>query len=147
MKTIKASAFLIETMRHCGVPYLWGGKHPSQGFDCSGFVAYCLRRMTVTLPSLQNSQGLFEHFLRDGDIIYDSYKLGDLLFFGKDVRDINHVAFAINDRLMLEAGGGGRETTNAEIARKQKAKVRLAPIRRRKDLIGCVRMAELIILE
>ena len=41
-----AQRLLEEAARYLGTPYVWGGYSPS-GFDCSGFVSYCLTNSGV----------------------------------------------------------------------------------------------------
>ncbi|MCD8004185.1 MAG: NlpC/P60 family protein [Oscillospiraceae bacterium] len=39
--TGKAALLIAKAYQYLGVPYVWGGYSPS-GFDCSGFVSYCI---------------------------------------------------------------------------------------------------------
>lgn len=74
-----------------GTKYIFGGKTPSQGFDCSGYVTYVVRNAAgIELP-------------RSANAIYNSDKVkkiqpserepGDLMFFKNDMNSerITHV--------------------------------------------------------
>jgi cell wall-associated NlpC family hydrolase len=85
---------LAMELRH--VRYVRGGRDPSTGFDCSGFVRYVFERaIGLQLPSNSASQYLV------GKIIHrDDMKPGDLVFFrtagGRHGKGrISHVAIYI----------------------------------------------------
>ncbi len=46
----KASQVIAVAMQYLGVPYVWGGASPSQGFDCSGLTTYAFAQIGVSLP-------------------------------------------------------------------------------------------------
>jgi len=113
-----------------GVEYKWGGKTVESGFDCSGFVSECLKSAgSLENKKLLNSQGLYNHLVGDG--ISSAIMEDSLLFFGESVNSISHVAIAINDFQMIEAGGEGRLDTDA-------GWVRIRPISMRGDLVGVI---------
>ncbi|MCG4583798.1 NlpC/P60 family protein, partial [Anaerosalibacter bizertensis] len=53
-----AQRLLNEAARYLGTPYVWGGYSPS-GFDCSGFVSYCLTNSGVRNTGRLTAQGLY----------------------------------------------------------------------------------------
>jgi hypothetical protein len=63
-------------------------------------------------------------------------KRGSILFFGKNVTTISHIAISINDKLMIESGGGDAGTISKEKAALCNAFVRIRPIR--SDLVGII---------
>jgi cell wall-associated NlpC family hydrolase len=65
--------------------------------------------------------------------------MGDLLFFGKDLQNIVHVAMALDNVRMIEAGGGGSKCTTVCAAAQQNAYIRVRPIARRPDLVAICR--------
>jgi cell wall-associated NlpC family hydrolase len=116
---------------YLNIKYQWGGTSPEQGFDCSGFVFEVLASLGFNFPSISS-----DHELRRSQYLYEilksyehspSIRAGDILWFGKSIKEITHVAIAASSLLMIEAGGEGRESTD-------KGSVRIRPIR--SDLVA-----------
>ena len=131
--------FMVEYAKQfIGIPYKWGGSNPMEGFDCSGFIQEVLASIGKDPKGDQTAQALFNHFVenRSSSII----EMGMLLFFGKSITAITHVALAINGRLMLEAGGGNEETINREKASERNAFIRVRPIQSRHDFITAAKI-------
>lgn len=121
-----------------GLPYQWGGDTPMAGFDCSGFVLELLKSQGLW-PSGEDSssQGLFMWFVKQGPKVFvKTPEFGAILFFGKSADQITHTAFALNQALMIEAGGGTSDTISRDAAIKQKAFIKVRPISHRQDLKG-----------
>jgi len=126
-----------------GRPYIWGGNgsgKTSGGFDCSGLVLEGLWAFGLYSGTDTTAQVLYDHLTKtalwkDGRI--DHAGDGDLLFFGKSTSKITHVAVALGDGLMLEAGGGG---SSCKTAATSTGFVRIRPIR--KDVVACVYQAK-----
>jgi len=119
-----------------GIPYIWGGNHTLEGFDCSGLVQEILKSVGADPKWDQTSQGIFNYFYVHGQICEP--KCGALSFYGKSQDDICHVGFCLNDYQMIEAGGGGSHTKTIEDARRQGAFVRVRPIMHRYDYLHCL---------
>lgn len=117
-----------------GVHYMWGGDNALIGFDCSGLISEGLRSVGLCGKDRLTAQSIYDKVGKytSTDVISE----GNLLFFGKDLKNITHVAIAINNFQMLEAGGGGSTTTSEARAGEIDATVRIRPISWRKDLIG-----------
>jgi cell wall-associated NlpC family hydrolase len=52
----RASQVIALAMQYLGVPYVWGGASPSQGFDCSGLITYVFGQIGISLPHHAASQ-------------------------------------------------------------------------------------------
>ena len=115
------------------IPYVWSGKTPDQGFDCSGMVSEALKA-TGHLPnkSLRNAQMLYDYLLPKG--ISSRVTKNSILFFGKSTKKITHIALAWNDWQMIEAGGEGRKPSDL-------GSVRMRPISMRGDLVAVINLA------
>lgn len=71
------AALIAEAKTHLGTPYVWGGYSPS-GFDCSGFVSYCLTKSGALNTGHLTAAGLID---RCRIISKSELKPGDLVFF------------------------------------------------------------------
>jgi len=78
-----------------GVPYVWGGGSPEEGFDCSGLTMWSWAQAGVSLPhSSQMQYDVLPHVSRD------QIQPGDLLFF---YQPISHVAIYVGNNQMIHA--------------------------------------------
>jgi cell wall-associated NlpC family hydrolase len=132
MDLLKAYAFSL-----IGIPYRWGGENPISGFDCSGLVQELLKSVGLDPPGDQTAQALYDYFEKNGSV--NAWGLGALAFYGEDVTKIIHVAFCLDQYLMIEAGGGGSDTVSRDIADKRNAFVRMRPIKYRKDFLYVIK--------
>lgn len=138
MNTLLAVAF-----SYLNKPYIFGGQN-FEGVDCSGFVQLVLQSAGVCPPVDLNAQALHEHFkdraaARDVSYVEGRDYRGYLLFFGKSLDHITHVAMGVDGFRMIEAGGGDGETRTRTDAAKRNACVRVRPIQSRRDLVAILR--------
>lgn len=86
-------------MQFLGNPYVWGGTNPNTGADCSGFTQYVLRGGAgVSLNRTSREQA------KQGEkITSDEMQPGDLIFYGSNKGNINHVAMYIGDGQVIHA--------------------------------------------
>lgn len=96
---------VAELEKYIGWEYVWGGKNPSTGFDCSGFVSWGLKQIGINLPSYAASQ-------YDLTVPIDPSEAqpGDLIFFKGTYggpNHISHVGFYIDENTMLDSNGSG----------------------------------------
>lgn len=88
-----------------GVPYVWGGQTPSQGFDCSGLVQWAFAEVGVSVPRVTHDQ-----WNAGERVEYADAERGDLIFWRNDPTApgyISHVAIYLGDDTMLEAPRSG----------------------------------------
>lgn len=126
-------------LKFVGKPYVWAGDGSGKcggGFDCSGLVLECLWAFGILPKGDMTAQKLNDKLYAMGWRQGLSIKEGDVLFFGKDVHHITHVALAIGDGLMVEAGGGGSKCKTVATST---GMVRVRPIASRKDLVAALR--------
>lgn len=98
-----------------GTPYVWGGKTPSPGLDCSGFVAFAARK-AINVNFTGSAQNMYNNAKK---ISIDSAEPGDLVFFSDSGNGITHVGIflgknsgqgANNQRLFVHSASGGSST-------------------------------------
>ena len=79
---------------YLGYNYKYGGKSPSTGFDCSGFVSYVFSNYGVSLT--RSSSGQYKN---DGvSVSKDELAPGDLLFFSNSsTNGVGHVGIYMGD--------------------------------------------------
>ena len=103
MSDSKFAAMLAEAKKHLGVPYLFGGKSPSTGFDCSGFVCWVINHSGVGNVGRLNANGLLGMCAR---VPNSEAKPGDLIFFQGtyNTPGASHVGIYIGGGQMIHAG-------------------------------------------
>jgi len=89
---------LCQAAKSCiGVPYQSGGTQLS-GFDCSGFTQFVFKKQNIELPRTSSGQAAVVKSVKT-----DKGKPGDLLFFGKSKKKIQHVGLIVrNEKGVLE---------------------------------------------
>lgn len=109
-----------------GTPYLWGGKNPLTGLDCSGLVNVLLHAYGLDIEG--NAQTLFNYYRLPDNYVSQMPQLGALVFYGDDIGRVHHVGMCLNAFRMIEAGGGGPNIVSKEIAAQRGAYVKITPI-------------------
>lgn len=86
----KRSGIVKTAKKYIGKPYVYGGKKPSSGFDCSGFTSHVYKEngVNVSGPSYQQAK-------KGKKKSISQLKEGDLVFFGNKSK-VSHVAIVAN---------------------------------------------------
>lgn len=111
-----------------GVDYLWGGETP-HGFDCSGLIQEVLASVGLDPRGDQTANALYETF--KANEVQKASKA--CIAFWPKVGRKYHVAICLDSEHIIEAGGGNSKTINSDMAKKQKAFVRIRPLDNRGD--------------
>ncbi|WP_338039743.1 C40 family peptidase [Luteibacter yeojuensis] len=97
-------ALLAFAMKLRDIRYHRGGRKPSTGFDCSGFVRYVfLHSIGLDLPTNSASQ-----FLAGLKVKRNEMKTGDLVFFRTRGKAISHVGIYIDNGQFIHSPSAGK---------------------------------------
>jgi len=92
---------LLDRVRSLlGVPYLWGGRTPL-GLDCSGFTQQVLAEQGIPLPRDADQQYRVSRPIGRDAIPRE----GDLVFFGRSGRPLEHVGIVLGGGYFAHARG------------------------------------------
>lgn len=95
---------IVETAeKYLGIPYVWGGNSPSQGFDCSGLVKYVMKELGVDMPRVARDQA------KVGTEVASLAEAqpGDLL----GMRNGSHIAIYLGDNKILQSPQPGENVS------------------------------------
>lgn len=101
--TVLANKLIDESYKHLGKPYVWGANGPNS-FDCSGFVAYCLRNGKVQqVYSRPNCRTLWSNDIEP--VKRGEERPGDLIFFQgtQPLIGASHVGIYLGNNKFIEA--------------------------------------------
>ncbi len=84
--SLKRSGIVNTAKKYIGKPYVYGGKKPTSGFDCSGFTSHVYKEngVAVSGPSYKQAKQGRKKSMKE-------LKEGDLVFFGSGSK-VSHVA-------------------------------------------------------
>jgi len=103
----RVQSVLAKALAQLGVPYRWGGAAPDTGFDCSGLVKYVFKTaLGIELPRVSREQA-------QGGQPVDRKELtpGDLVFFSRRGKVINHVGIYLGEGRFVHAPRTGRDVS------------------------------------
>lgn len=91
-----------QAAKYLGVKYVYGGTSPS-GFDCSGLVQYCMRKLGVSISRTAASQ--YSHGV---SVSKNNLQPGDLVFFSRGGGRISHVVIYAGNGQVIHAPRTGK---------------------------------------
>lgn len=95
-----------------GTPYVWGGKTPGKGFDCSGLVQHSLAQgANVRVPRTAAEQYAAAVKVSSGNA-----SRGDLVFFRTRGSGVSHVGIYLGSGKFLHAPRKGKTVTVSTIS-------------------------------
>lgn len=97
-----AQTAIDQALAQVGKPYRYGGSGPGS-FDCSGLTSFAWRAAGVEITRTSRSQYAYTKRISRGDV-----QPGDLIFYGRSVGRISHVAMYIGDGRVVEAPYSGQ---------------------------------------
>ena len=103
----RIEVLLRRAMGLLGTPYRWGGTSPDSGFDCSGLVNYVFRTaLGIELPRVSRDMA------GNGEKIERAaLSAGDLVFFGRRGKRVDHVGIYVGNGQFVHAPRTGRDVT------------------------------------
>lgn len=132
------SILAIAAMSYVNVPYRWGG-FGANGLDCSALIIKSFHDTGRFIQNMNSQQIYYWTQTIEGA---KSCKPSQdcLLFYGRDADSITHVALALSDQILIEAGGAGRDSLNLSDSEllKRNARVRIKNVNHRSDLVASV---------
>jgi cell wall-associated NlpC family hydrolase len=97
--TAAAAAAVAYARSQLGTPYQWGREEEGVAFDCSGLTQAAYAAAGIQLPRTAQEQYDAGPPAPPGQPI----EPGDLLFFGTDPSDVEHVGIYVGDGQMIDA--------------------------------------------
>lgn len=77
-------------LQYLGAAYKYAGTNPKTGFDCSGYTSFIMRQFNIVLSPASTAQS------KEGKAIpLTAVQPGDLIIFGKNKNNIQHVALVV----------------------------------------------------
>ena len=101
--TAAAAAAVAYARAQLGTPYQWGGEQAGVAFDCSGLTQAAYQSAGIQLPRTAQEQYDAGPPVPAGQPLQP----GDLVFFGSDPADVEHVGLYVGDGQMVDAPHSG----------------------------------------
>lgn len=99
---------MYEATKYEGLPYVWGGRYPSQGgFDCAGLCMYVYNKICDTSFDLINTNAAMLYTSHCTPVSESDAQPGDLVFFKgtyEAIDYISHVGIYCGNGIMFNAG-------------------------------------------
>ena len=86
-----------QAKNYMGIPYVWGGSSPKQGFDCSGFIQYVYKQENKVIPRTVSDIWNFASST-------NAPTVGDLVFFETYKAGPSHLGIYVGENSFIHAG-------------------------------------------
>ncbi|QYJ16010.1 hypothetical protein Rxycam_01840 [Rubrobacter xylanophilus DSM 9941] len=93
---VSGEAIVAEARKYLGVPYVYGGASPDQGFDCSGLVMYVFAQFGISLPHSAAAQYGYGYSV-------STPGPGDVVFWAQGGGGITHDGIATGSGTVIHA--------------------------------------------
>lgn len=100
IKAIFINSVVVASISFVGTGYVWGGKDPEAGFDCSGFTQFVIAMAGYKIPV--GSANQYNYFKSNG-MLFDTPQVADLFFYQKDgkIYHVGIVGGVINNTITI----------------------------------------------
>ncbi|OQP16804.1 peptidoglycan-binding protein [Geobacillus zalihae] len=88
-----------------GVPYVWGGETPEEGFDCSGFIFYLFQQQGIAVPRTVA-------LMWNAGASVSAPEVGDIVFFATTTNSPSHAGIYIGNGQFIHSGASTGVTTS-----------------------------------
>ena len=107
----RVQSLLKGALALLGTPYRWGGTSPDGGFDCSGLVGYVFRTaLGIELPRVSREMA------NNGEKVdRASLTAGDLVFFSRRGKRVDHVGIYVGNGQFVHAPRTGKDVMVSEL--------------------------------
>ncbi|MEI6530122.1 MAG: SH3 domain-containing protein [bacterium] len=105
------SVVLKTAEKYLGVPYVWGGASPEEGFDCSGYVMYLFGELGVSLP--HGAEAISQY---GTPVEFPDLQPGDVIFFQNTYRyGVSHLGIWAGNNTFIHAPEPGADVSYEEL--------------------------------
>jgi cell wall-associated NlpC family hydrolase len=97
--------------KYLGVPYVWGGASPEEGFDCAGFVKYVFGELGISLP--HGAEAISNYGV---PVAFEDLRPGDVIFFQNTYRyGVSHLGIWVGNNTFIHAPEPGSVVSYEEL--------------------------------
>lgn len=97
--------------KYLGVPYVWGGSTPEEGFDCAGFVQYVFGELGIALP--HGAEAISNYGV---PVAFEDLRPGDVIFFENTYRyGVSHLGIWVGNNMFIHAPEPGSVVSYEEL--------------------------------
>lgn len=97
--------------KYLGIPYVWGGSSPEEGFDCAGFVKYVFGELGVSLP--HGAEAISNY---GTPVPFEDLQPGDVIFFQNTYRyGVSHLGIWVGNNMFIHAPEPGSVVSYEEL--------------------------------